>query len=366
MYNPYPFGKTGPESEIMQLKKWTFRGLALLVVLAGGIYFAIYFIRSFSYETVDDARVAGTIVPISSEVRGRVVKIFFKENQPVEAGTPLLEISRDDYTSVLQEKSAAISRLSAEEREIQAAMEERKKALIQARANLSAVLAEENLARKELKRYENLYKEGLVTTSQFEQVDSVLKVALARKEAATAAVSGAETAVKTVEARSSTQHLRIKEAEISRGRAQLDLSKTVVTAPLSGMIAMKNIDIGKYVQPGQSLLAIVKNQTWIVANFKETQIKKMAVSQPVKIKVDAYPGIEFKGHIESLQPGTGSVFSLLPPENATGNFIKVVQRIPVKIVIDSSFDPDHPLWPGMSVVPYVDVRARTGSKLTKN
>jgi membrane fusion protein (multidrug efflux system) len=229
---------------------------------------------------------------------------------------------------------------------------------------LTAAQAEESLTAQELERQNKLYKEGLITTSQFEHADSLLKVSRARKEATAAAVAGAETAIKTFEARLITQNYRIKEAAISQGRAQSDLSKTVVTAPLSGIIAMKNIDVGKYIQGGQTLFSIIKENTWVVANFKETQIKKMAVGQPVRIKVDAYPGKIFKGHVESLQPGTGSVFSLLPPENATGNFIKVVQRIPVKIVIDSPFDPDYPLWPGMSVVPDVDVSRQTGSKLS--
>jgi membrane fusion protein (multidrug efflux system) len=347
------------------MKKWTFRGLVLLLVLAGGIYLAVYFVRSLSHEKVDDAHVAGTIVPIASEVRGRVVKILFKENQTVVEGTPLLEINTEDFTSLLQERKATVSRLTAEEKEVLAAMEERKKALIQTWAGLTAAQAEESLAAQELERQSKLYKEGLITTSQFEHADSLLKVSRARKEATAAAVGGAETAIKTLEARMITQNYRIKEAAISQNRAQLDLSRTVVEAPVSGIIAMKNIDVGKYVQPGQTLLSIVKENTWVVANFKETQIKKMTVGQPVGIKVDAYPGRIFKGHVESLQPGTGSVFSLLPPENATGNFIKVVQRIPVKIIIDSPFDPDHPLWPGMSVIPDVDVSRSTGSKLSK-
>jgi membrane fusion protein, multidrug efflux system len=346
------------------MKKWGFRGLVVLVVLAGGIYLAAYLIRSLSHEEVEDAYVAGTIVPIASEVKGRVVKINFKDNQSVVAGKPLLEIAPEDFSSVFQERKETISRLTAEEREIQASVEEKGKALQQARANLNAALAEENLADKELERHKNLYKEGLVTTSQFEHAESLLTVAQARKEAAVAALAGVETSIKTLEARSNTQDHRIREAEVAKNRAQLDLSKTVVAAPISGIIAMKNIDVGKYVQPGQSLFSIVKENTWIVANFKETQIKKMTVGQPVEIKVDAYPGKVFKGHIESLQPGTGSVFSLLPPENATGNFIKVVQRIPVKIIIDTPFDPDHPLWPGMSVVPDVDVSRPTGSKLS--
>lgn len=347
------------------MKKWALRGFILLVVLGGGIYLTVYFIRSLSYEKVDDAHVAGTIVPIASEVRGRVVKIHFKDNQSVEAGTPLLEIGPDDFTSVFQEKKETVARLTAEEREIQAAVEEKKKGLLQARASFNATLAEEILANKEMDRSKNLYKEGLITTSQYEHVESVLTVVRARKEAAAAAVAGAETAVKTMEARLTTQNYKIRESEITRNRAQLDLARTVVTAPISGIIAMKNIDVGKFVLAGQTLLAIIKENTWVVANFKETQIKKMAVGQPVQIKVDAYPGKIFKGHVESLQPGTGSVFSLLPPENATGNFIKVVQRIPVKIVIDSPFDPDYPLWPGMSVVPSVNVSRQTGSKVSK-
>jgi membrane fusion protein (multidrug efflux system) len=347
------------------MKKWKFRGLVLLVVLAGGIYLAHYFIRSLSHEKVDDAHVAGTIVPIASEVRGRVVKIHFKDHQSVETGTPLFEIAPDDFTSVFQEKNETVARLKAEEQEIKAAIEEKKRGLLQAQATLNASLSEEILAGKELGRSKNLYKEGLVTTSQFEQAESLLNVARARKEAAAAAVAGAETAIKTLEARLITQNFRIREAAITRSRAESDLSKTVITAPISGIIAMKNIDVGKYVQAGQTLLSIIQENTWVVANFKETQIKKMAVGQPVRIKVDAYPGKIFKGHVESLQPGTGSVFSLLPPENATGNFIKVVQRIPVKIIIETPFDPDYPLWPGMSVVPDVDVSRQTGSKLTK-
>lgn len=347
------------------MRNWKFRGLVLVVVLAGVIYLADYFIRSLSHEKVDDAHVAGTIVPIASEVRGRVVKIHIRDNQSVEAGTPLFEIDPDDFSSVFQEKKETVGRLKAEVQEIQAATEEKKRGLLQAQATLNASLSEEVQAGKELERSKNLYKEGLVTTSQFEQAESLLNVARARKEAAAAAVAGVETAIKTLEARLVTQNFRIREAAITRSRAESDLSKTAVTAPISGIVTMKNIDVGKYVQAGQTLLSIVRENPWVVANFKETQIKKMTVGQPVRIKVDAYPGKIFKGHVESLQAGTGSVFSLLPPENATGNFIKVVQRIPVKIVLDTPFDPDYPLWPGMSVVPDVDVSRQTGSKLAK-
>jgi membrane fusion protein (multidrug efflux system) len=138
----------------------------------------------------------------------------------------------------------------------------------------------------------------------------------------------------------------------------------VVVAPITGRVAKKNVDPGKYVQIGQPLLTIVDEENiWVSANFKETQIKDMRVGQPVEIDVDSYPGITFKGRVDSFQPGTGSVFSLLPPQNATGTFVKVVQRIPVKIVLDSPPDSSHPLWPGLSVIPYVDITEKSGEAL---
>jgi membrane fusion protein (multidrug efflux system) len=292
-----------------------------------------------------------------------VVRVHINDNQHVAAGTPLLEIFQDDYIHTVQERKEALSRLAAETREIQATIEEKKKVLAQAQANLNAVTAEGSLAAKEIKRYDKLHRQEVVSTSQYDRVESAWKVAEARKEAAMAAVVEAEAAVKALQAKSVTQEFKIKETEVSRNQAQLDLTRTTIVAPISGRIAMKNVDPGKYVQPGQALLSIVQDDTWVIANFKETQIKKMAIGQPVDVKVDAYPGMTFRGCIDSLQSGTGAVFSLLPPENATGNFVKVVQRIPVKIVMESPFDPVHPLWPGMSVEPSVDVSHETGPKL---
>jgi membrane fusion protein, multidrug efflux system len=346
------------------MNKWSFRLLVIGIVLAG-ICAVIYFVWSLSYESTDDAYVAGVIVPVSAEVKGKVVKVYIKDNQSITAGKPLLEIFRDDYTHVMTQSNETLSQVKAEDSELHASVEEKKKALVQAKANLDAARAEEDLADKDVKRYERLLKQKVVAQSHFDTVQSRWKVAQARREAAEAAVAEAGATLETLKARVTTQGFRIKEAETSRDQARLDLSRTVVTAPMSGRIAMKNVDPGKYVEPGQPLLAIVQEDTWVIANFKETQIKKMTVGQSVEIKVDAYPVMTFKGHIDSVQPGTGAVFSLLPPENATGNFVKVVQRVPVKIIIDSRFDPVHPLWPGLSVVPTVDVSRRTGPGLAK-
>jgi membrane fusion protein (multidrug efflux system) len=347
------------------MKKWGFRIFVVTVIAAAVIYGIVYFIHSLSHESTDDAYVAGTVVPIAAEVRGRVVNVYIDDNQYVDAGKPLLEIYRQDYLDLVKEKKETISRLTSEEKEHAANIEEKEKTLTRARANLDVAISEEDLAQKEVQRYESLLKKDAVSQNQYDQMKSRWQVTVARRQAAAAAIDEAEAAVKAIKAKYATQSFKIKEAQATKNLAERDLARTVVIAPISGRIAMKNVDPGKYVMAGQTLLAIVKEDIWVIANFKETQITKMTVGQPVEIKIDAYPSITFSGHVDSLQPGTGSVFSLLPPENATGNFVKVVQRVPVKIVIDSKFDPRHPLWPGLSVVPTVDVKRQTGPKLLK-
>jgi len=347
------------------MKKRGFRIVVVTVIVAAVIYGIVYFIHSLSYESTDDAYVAGTVVPIAAEVRGKVINVYIDDNQYVDAGKPLLEIYQQDYLDLVKEKKEAISRLTSEENEHAATIVEKEKTLTKARANLDVAISEEDLAQKEVQRYESLLKKDAVSQNQYDQMKSRWQVTVARRQAAAAAIDEADAALKAIKAKYATQSFKIKEAQATKNLAERDLARTVVIAPISGRIAMKNVDPGKYVMPGQTLLSIVKEDIWVIANFKETQITKMAVGQPVEIKVDAYPSIKFSGHVDSLQPGTGSVFSLLPPENATGNFVKVVQRVPVKIVIDFKFDPKHPLWPGLSVVPIVDVTRQTGPKLLK-
>ena len=346
------------------MKKWGFRIVAVAAITAGVIYGMIIFIHSLSHESTDDAYVSGTIVPIAAEIKGRVTKVFVDDNQFVEEGNPLLEIYQQDYLNRLNESNQSLSRLTSEESELQAVIVEKEKSLIRAQANLDVAVNEEDLALKELQRYEILLKKEAISQNEYDRFHSRWLVAVARKKAAEATVSEAEVSLKSAKTKATTQSFKIKEAASIKNSAHLDLTRTVVTAPVSGRIAMKNVTAGKYVMPGQALLALVKEDSWVIANFKETQIAKMTVGQPVEIKVDAYPSVKFHGHVDSLQPGTGAVFSLLPPENATGSFIKVVQRVPVKITIDSEFDPAHPLWPGLSVIPSVDVSRATGPKLS--
>ena len=347
------------------MKKWGFRIFVVTVIAAAVIYGIVYFIHSLSHERTDDAYVAGTVVPIAAEVKGKVINVYIDDNQYVDAGKPLLEIYQQDYLDLAKEKKDAISRLTSEENELTATIAEKEKTYARARANLDVAISEEDLAQKEVQRYESLLKKDAVSQNEYDQMKSRWQATVARRKASVAAIGEAEAAIKAIKAKYATQSFKIKEAQSTKNLVDLDLTRTVVVAPVSGRIAMKNIDPGKYVMPGQALLAIVKEDIWVIANFKETQIAKMAVGQPVEIKVDAYPSMKFSGHVDSLQSGTGSVFSLLPPENATGYFVKIVQRVPVKIIIDSKFDSQHPLWPGMSVVPTVDVSHQNGTKLSK-
>lgn len=344
-------------------KKWVVRIFMFLAIAAGLIYGGMLFVHSLSHESTDNAYVAGTIVPVSPEVRGKVVKVYVEDNQQVDEGSRLVEISPDDYADQAENAHQAISTLMAEQHELETIVAERVKGLAQAEANLNASAAEEDLAQKQMKRYTKLAEEEAASRSQYDTAESRWKVAAAHREAASFAVAEAKSAVEAAKAKLNTQSYKIRQAETAHKLVQLNLQRTIIVAPTAGRVAKKNVDPGKYVQPGQALLSIVKTDSWVVANFKETQVAKMAIGQPVEVRVDAYPGITFRGRIDSLQPGTGAVFSLLPPENATGNFVKVVQRVPVKIVMQSPFDPVHPLWPGLSVVTTVDVSVHTGPKL---
>jgi membrane fusion protein (multidrug efflux system) len=336
--------------------KWGFRLIILCVIAGAALYLAPRAEYYFSHESTDDAYVTGAVVPISAQVKGKVVTVSINDNQFVNAGDPLFEIESDDYAATMDQSEKGLLRLAAEENQMRAFLQEGKESMAKAQADLVSAKAKEDFAYKEIARYEELSKTRAVPQNELDRVRSQWRVAEASTKSAEAAVAQAQAGVQSLEAQLKTQKMKIAEAQASLELAKINLRRTQIKAPFTGRIAKKNVDPGKYAQPGQPLLSLVDaRDTWIVANFKETEIMKMRVGQPVDIEVDAYPGMDFKGHIDSFQPGTGAVFSLLPPENATGNFVKIVQRVPVKIVLDSEPDPAHPLWPGLSVTPYVDV-----------
>ena len=342
-----------------RIRKWVFWILTLSAIAGAGIYFLHKLPYYLSHQSTDDAYVTGTIVPVSAQVAGKVAAVFITDNQVVAAGDPLFQIQRDDYVAAVDKSQKTLMALMAEKKELEAAVKESREAMVKAQADAESAQAQENFAGKENERYAKMLKAKTVSPNQYDSVHAQWLVDQALTRAARAAILKAVATVASQEAQVKTQDRKIEAARAALETAQINLRRTQVKATLPGTVAQKNVDPGKFVQPGQPVLALVDlNRIWIVANFKETQINKMRAGQPVDIQVDAYPGVEFKGRVDSLQPGTGAVFSLLPPENATGNFVKIVQRVPVKIIFDSAPDPAHPLYPGLSVVPYVDIAAK--------
>lgn len=261
---------------------------------------AAYGIRNmFTHETTDDAYIEGDVVVISPKVSGHISKVYVRDNQSVKAQGPLCEIDGRDYQVRFN----------------------------LAMAELRAAQAEEQQARQDTQRYQKLLSSKDIPQQQYDK-------ALLRWNTAKAQVEAAQARLE---------------------QARLDLSYTKIAAPASGVVTRKSIEPGTFVQEGQALMAIVLPQRWVIANLKETQMARVRPGLKVTIRVDAYPGVVFHGHVDSIQQGTGSRFSLLPAENATGNFIKVVQRVPVKIVFDGGLDPEKPLVLGMSVTPIIDL-----------
>jgi len=302
---------------------------AIVLVVLGLVLGVVYLPRIMSEESTDDAFVMGHIVSVSARVDGHVEKVYVKDNQWVEQGDLLAELDRQDFQVSLDLASASLSAAQASAE--------------QARAQVGIASVEATRAEKDYNRYRQLFDaNGGVTRQQVDNAAAAAQSAGAQLEAANKQVVAAQA--------------KASEAKSVVDKAQLNLSYTKITAPQSGRITNKAIEAGEYIRVGQPLMTIVPQDVWVVANFKETQLKHMKPGQPVRIKVDAYPQKIFKGHIDSIQSGTGAVFSLLPPENATGNYIKVVQRVPVKIVFDEDPNDTKRLSPGMSVVPAVKVK----------
>lgn len=311
----------------------------------------------WTHVSTDDAFIDGTLVPVASEVSGRITALRVSENQAVETGTPLLEIDTADYSVLVTQKEAALMKSRSEKEELVAQRAGAERELARAGAALAAAAADAELAEKDRARFGALLQEGMIPQAQFDPIVARAKTAAAHMEEARQSVAKARASLSALSARGATLGFEAREAEAELETARLNLSRTVLASPVHGIVAKKNAELGKYVQKGQALFIIARdNALWVTANFKETQVGSMKIGQKVDIRVDAFPGLVLKGHIESFQPGTGAVFSLLPPENATGNFVKVVQRLPVKIALDSAPDPDHPLRPGLSVTAAVLAR----------
>jgi membrane fusion protein (multidrug efflux system) len=328
-------------------------GLIVLILIAAVIVFYLHFIAP--YESTDDAFIEGYVPFVSPRVPGQVIRLAVRDNELVKEGDLLVEIDPRDFKTALEQATAnlAAAQTQLEQAKAQVILDEARVA--QQKAVLVAAEAEARRSEADLRRYQSVESRAVSQTqldlTRTQATSSTASVEQARQQenAAEAELNLSQVGIKTAAA-------RVQQYAAALHQAELNLSYTKVIAPITGKVTRRTIDQGAYVQTGQSLLALVPSQVWVVANFKETQLTHMRPGQPVRIHVDAYPQHEYQGKVDSLQAGTGSRFSLLPPENAVGNFVKVVQRIPVKILFDETLDPKLDFAPGMSVEPKVRVK----------
>jgi membrane fusion protein (multidrug efflux system) len=331
--------------------------LAALVIGGGG-----YWWTTRGTESTEDAFTDGTAISTAPKVAGYVTKLAVTDNQRVKAGDVMLEIDPRDY-QVARDRAAANlavaeAQLSAAETALEIARVNYPANLASATAARDAAAATKARARADLARQQKV--DVRATTQQ--QIDAALA------EERTAAANLADSEAKLKVAGLVTQNIAAAEAQVKQlqgqvgqakaalAQAELDLSNTKIVAPQDGWVTKRNVEQGTYVQPGQALFSLVSPDVWVTANFKESQLEYMRPGQKVRIDVDAYPQLRLSGHVASVQMGTGSKFTAFPAENATGNFVKIVQRVPVKILIDEGLDPQIPLPLGLSVEPVVTVK----------
>ena len=334
---------------------WILTAVAAILIIIAVVAGTMWWLHARHFESTDDAFIDSRQFAVSSKVAGYVSDVKVTDNEKVNAGDLLVQIDDRDYRAALDQSEARLAEAQAsvtnDDAQI-AAQQAQVTATEQQQAEAEAALV---FAKQENDRAQKLVQTAAGTVQRAEQTRSQLQQAQATDSRTKASVEAAKRQVTALQAQKVSALAGVKAAEADREQARLNLGYTSITAAQSGRVVQLSAAKGEYAQPGQNLMMFVPSRIWVTANFKETQITDMRPGQPVTIEVDAYPDRELKGHVDSIQPGSGTAFSLLPAENATGNFVKVVQRVPVKIEID---DPpsDITLGPGMSVVPEVKVR----------
>jgi membrane fusion protein (multidrug efflux system) len=334
------------------------RGLILTIIVLSGVAvvaLTLWWLHARQYETTDDAFIDARTVQISAQVSAAIVDVPVTDNQPVEAGTVLVRLDDRDFKAQADQAQAQIAQAQAGIANLDAQLEAQLARIDQAKKQVAQAEAALTFAQQESDRYQQLAKQGTATVEQAQQYGSNLLQNQASLAAAQANAVAAEKQNPVLEAQRKLSDAQLMQARASLEQAAANLSRTMIIAPIAGRVTHLSAAKGVYAAAGQTLMMFVPREVWVTANFKETQLDIMRPGQPVDIAIDAYPDRKFKGHVDSIQSGSGTAFSLLPAENATGNYVKIVQRVPVKIVFDNP-PPDVLLGPGMSAVPTVKVR----------
>jgi len=340
------------------------------IVLAVLLYFGLaYLFVALTHESTDDAFIAGHIVSVAPRIAGQVVNVHVLDNQMVHSNDLLVELDpADDAVAVAQKQAAAASQ-DANFRTVVAAYELMQSKVTtaevsarKAMADAAAAAATATNAQANFQRSQDLTKDNTISKQEFDAAQAANDSAQARFRSAqenveeeNSKVDEAKKQLAAVFAEKDMAFSQLNEAQTNVAAAQLTLSYTKIFAPCDGRVTRKAVETGDYLQAAQQIMSIVPPEVWVVANFKESQLKKMQPGQHVDVEIDALGGRIFSGKVDSVQAGSGAAFSLLPPENATGNFVKVVQRVPVKILFDEPLPADKVLGPGMSVEPSVQV-----------
>jgi membrane fusion protein (multidrug efflux system) len=325
--------------------------IILGVLLLGGLIFGIKeYIYYGKHIDTDDAQIDGDISPVVARVGGYVDTIMFEENTHVNKGQQLVKIDDRDYKVKLEQAQAAQVGASAGINVGESQISTTAANSASARSQVASAAARLEKIEKDYQRYANLVKDGSITQQQFDQAKADLDVARATYNAAKDEYKAAQQQIATSRSQLKVTNTGVSQRQVDIDYAKLQLTYTIVKAPSSGIVSKKNVQVGQLVQAGQTLFSIVNdNSIYVTANFKETQLDEMKNGQKVDIEVDAYPDLKLEGSVYNFSPATGAKFSLLPPDNATGNFVKVVQRVPVKIKINGSKENMSKLRPGMSV-----------------
>jgi membrane fusion protein (multidrug efflux system) len=341
-----------PSRSLIPRRLWLLLAAVAIGAAAIGGYF--WWTITSQYVTTDDAYIQARFFTVSAKVQGYIVDVPVTDNQSVKAGDTLAIIDGRDYKTALAQAEAALEQAEAAIPNIDAQIAAQQARIVQAQEQISDAEAALKFADEQNNRAQALVKTGAGTVQTAQQTHSELLQAQAAAGRTKAALVAAQKQLAAYKAQRESAAASIDQARAQLDQARLNLSYTVVKADQAGTVTQLTASRGELVQAGQSLMTIVPEVKWVVANFRETVIYKLHPGQPADISVDAYPGRVFEGHVASIQSGSGTAFSLLPAENATGNFVKVVQRVPVKIDFDKV--PDVVLGPGMSVEPRVHVR----------
>jgi membrane fusion protein (multidrug efflux system) len=335
----------------MKLRNATLIGLLVAAGATAVVATAIVpgsFVQSWDRHYTDNAYVRGDITQVSPKISGHVVRVVVKDNQTVKAGDLLFQIDDRDFKARLAQASAALSARQAAIGNLDAQLQLQRAAIRQAQAGVQEASADAARTGRDSNRGRELASEQLIAVSQLDQLESTAQIASTRVAEMQANLAAAQQRIAVLESQRPQLRADIRAAEAAVALAALDVESTAVRAPLDGRVSERIARVGQYVKSGTPLIALVASSPWVVANFKETQLEGMQLGDAVEVTVDAVPGVRFRGELDSFSPASGAQFALLTPDNATGNFTRIVQRVPVRIALVDKGRALDGLRPGMS------------------